>query len=266
MNNFHYNPSKKSNKSLAGLILTVVGLALLVHQLDWFFFPNWLFSWPMILIIIGLAKRANNRSKNNSSWLILIVIGCLFLLERIFPAENVVHLGWPVILIAVGLWIIFGRNQEKVNYKQPFSKEAFVNNDFLNPDPEEPAATEPSYTNQTRTEGNEDYLNSFSMFGDVKKSIMSKNFKGGEIVNIFSGTNLDFSHADISGRVVVDVVQLFGGTKLIVPPHWQVVSDIAPVFGGVNDKRIPHTDMAANGKVLVLKGVSIFGGVDIKSF
>ncbi len=261
MNNLHHNPSKFSGKIIAGFILTAIGLSLLFQQLDWFFFPSWLFSWPMILIIVGLVKRANNRS--NSSWLILIVVGCLFLVEKIFPSQNVVHLGWPVIIIAAGLWMIFRRNYN-FNPTQSFQKESFANDDFLNP---QPATTEPLLqTDQTQTVPGEDYLSSFSIFSAAKKNILSKSFKGGEVVNVFGGTDLDFSHADINGQVIIDVVQLFGGTKLIVPPHWQVVADIAQIFGGVNDKRIPHADVAASGKVLVLKGVSIFGGVDIKSF
>lgn len=261
MNNLHHNPSKYSGKIIAGFILTAIGLSLLFQQLDWFFFPSWLFSWPMILIIVGLVKRANNPS-NSSAWLILIVVGCLFLVEKIFPGENVIHLGWPVILIAAGLWMILRKNYN-FNSTQTFQKETFANDDFLNP---QPAATEPVNPNQAQPEASEDYLNSFSLFGDVKKSVLSKAFKGGEIVNIFGGTSLDFSHADVNGRVIIDVMQLFGGTKLIVPPHWQLVSDIAPIFGGVSDKRIPNADLAASGKVLVLKGISIFGGVDIKSF
>ena len=260
MSNFDHNPSKQSGKYIAGFILMAVGLVMLFKQLDLFFFPSWIFSWPMILIIIGLVKRGNNRSKN-SSWLILIVVGCLFLLEKIFPGENIVRSGWPVIIIAAGLWMIFRRNHTIGN--NTFSKEAYVNPDFLNPDPE---AQEPQNANRTEPESNEDYLSAFSIFGGIKKNILSKTFKGGEIVNIFGGTDLDFSHADINGQVIIDVVQLFGGTKLIVPPHWQVVSDVAAIFGGVNDKRIPHADVAASGKVLVLKGASIFGGVDIKSF
>ncbi|RYE30336.1 MAG: hypothetical protein EOP42_12385 [Sphingobacteriaceae bacterium] len=214
----------------------------------------------MILIIIGLVKRANN--PNNSSWLILILVGCLFLVEQIFPGENVFRLGWPVIIIAAGLWMILRKNYQADLENNPI-KEAFANDDFLNP---EPSATEPTPINQSQTSTAEDYLNSFSVFGDVKKNIFSKTFKGGEVVNIFAGTHLDFSHADISGRVIIDVMQLFGGTKLIVPPHWQVVSDIAPIFGGVSDKRRPNAELAASGKVLVLKGISVFGGVDVKSF
>lgn len=258
MNNLHHNPSKYSGKIIAGFVLTAIGLGLLFQQLDWFFFPSWLFSWPMILIIVGLVKRANNPSQS-SSWLILIVVGCLFLVEKIFPDQNVFHLGWPVIIIAVGLWMIFRKNYSF----QTTQKEHFADDDFLNP---QPAATESANPNQPKTETGEDYLSSFAIFSAAKKNILSKSFKGGEVVNVFGGTDLDFSHADLSGQVVVDVMQLFGGTKLIVPPHWQVVADIVQIFGGVNDKRIPHPDVAASGKVLVLKGVSIFGGVDIKSF
>ncbi len=261
MNDFHHNSSKKSGKIIAGFILTALGLVLLLRQLEWFFFPSWLFSWPMILIIVGLVQRAKNRSKN-SSWLILVITGNLFLMGVIFPGQHIVNYGWPVIFIVLGLWIIFSRNKDYSN-NNTFSKEAYVNPDFLNPDT---ATSEPQSTTHTKPESSEDYLSAFSIFGGVKKNIMSKTFKGGEIVNIFGGTDLDFSHADISGQVVVDVVQLFGGTKLIIPPHWQVVSDVAAIFGGINDKRMPHTEVAAGGKVLVLKGASIFGGIDIKSF
>ncbi|RYE22389.1 MAG: hypothetical protein EOP42_24480 [Sphingobacteriaceae bacterium] len=261
MNDLHHNPSKKSGRMIAGFILTALGLVLLLHQLDWFFFPSWLFSWPMILIIVGLVQRAKNRSKN-SSWLILIVTGFLFLLGEIFPEQHIVNYGWPVIFIILGLWIILYQNKNN-GAANTFSKEAYVNPDFLNP---EPATSEPQSTTHTKAESSEDYLSSFSIFSAAKKNVLSKTFKGGEVVNIFGGTDLDFSHADLGGQVVVDVVQLFGGTKLIVPPHWQVVADVAQIFGGVNDKRIPHPDVAASRKVLILKGISIFGGVDIKSF
>ncbi len=258
MNNLHH--TKQSGRAIAGFVLMGIGLVLLLKQFDFYFFPNWLFSWPMILIIVGLVKRANN--PNNQSWLIVILVGGLFLLQKMFSGVDVFHFGWPVIIIAVGLWMIFRRNYD-FNTKNTTVKEAFANDDFLNPEPN--PAKETSHT-AAQPESNEDFLNTFSIFSSAKKNVFSKNFKGGEIVNIFGGTDIDFSHANINGQVVVDMVQLFGGTKLIVPPHWQVVADIAQVFGGVNDKRIPHADVANSGKVLVLKGISIFGGIDIKSF
>ena len=33
-------------------------------------------------------------------------------------------------------------------------------------------------------------------------------------------------------------MQVFGGTKLIVPPHWKIeTEEVVAVFGGLNDKR-----------------------------
>lgn len=112
----------------------------------------------------------------------------------------------------------------------------------------------------------DDHLDALSIFGGVKKIIFSKNFQGGEIVNIFGGAELDFTQADINGRVYVDITQLFGGTKIIVPAHWMVISDMAAVFAGVDDKRIRTSAPLDSNKVLVLKGISIFAGVDIRSY
>ncbi|RYE17480.1 MAG: hypothetical protein EOP42_32235, partial [Sphingobacteriaceae bacterium] len=124
MDNLHSNPPKYSGKIIAGFVLTVIGLGLLFQQLDWFFFPSWLFSWPMILIIVGLVKRANNPA--SSTWIIYVAIGCLFLVEKIFPDQNLFRLGWPVIIIAAGLWMIFRRNHTPVIENTP-PKEAFAN-------------------------------------------------------------------------------------------------------------------------------------------
>jgi len=84
---------------------------------------------------------------------------------------------------------------------------------------------------------------------------------------VFGGAELDFTQADIQGRVVIDITQIFGGTKIIVPSNWQVVSDLAAVFASVDDKRIKRTMSNIDGdKILVLKGVSIFAGVDVRSY
>ena len=65
--------------------------------------------------------------------------------------------------------------------------------------------------------------------------------------------------------LVLEVVQIFGSTKLIIPPHWEVQSKTATVFGGIEDKRsAPATGNPE--KVLVFEGVTFFGGVTIASY
>ena len=99
-----------------------------------------------------------------------------------------------------------------------------------------------------------DYLSSTSVFGGVKKNIISKNFQGGEIITFLGGAEINLSQADIQGRVILDVTQVLGGTKIIVPPHWDVISEVAAVFGGVEDKRFLQSGVIDHNKVLIITG------------
>lgn len=277
-------------KVLVGLLLLVLGIGYLFQQLDFFFIPNWLFSWPSWLIIWGLYVGARHNFRN-SGWFIMVLIGIVFLSDDIFPGHNMHHLIWPLALIAFGIWLITKRNQsfnqekwgrkwdEKWSKKQgyyppfepvvtpvtsvePISAENTNTTSASTTIP--PIGTGSSSTNQSAFRG-DDFLDAVSIFGGVKKTILSKNFRGGEIVNVFGGAELDFTQADIQGRVVIDITQIFGGTKIIVPSNWQVVSDLAAVFASVDDKRI-NRGALDNDKILVLKGVSIFAGVDVRSY
>jgi hypothetical protein len=104
-----------------------------------------------------------------------------------------------------------------------------------------------------------------SVFGGSNRRIFSKNFRGGQMTAIFGGSDLDLSQADIQGTVAVDVVAVFGGVKLIVPSNWEVKSNISAILGGVEDKRKDPSSFSPEKK-LVLTGVCMFGGVEIKSY
>jgi hypothetical protein len=281
-----------NGKVLVGLLLLVLGVGFLFDQLDFFFIPHWLFSPPMWLIVWGLYMGAKQNFRN-SFWLIMVLVGSAWLLNEIFPDYHIHNLVWPMALIAFGIWLITRRKQQATWKEDKWGKKwdekwgrKYGNNNPFEPiitpvTPVEPVADEttnstgPTSTNIPPTGGStnqsqfrgDDYLDAVSIFGGVNKTILSKNFKGGEIVNVFGGAELDFTQADIQGRVVIDITQIFGGTKIIVPSNWQVVSDLAAVFASVDDKRIKRTMSAADGdKILVLKGVSIFAGVDVRSY
>src|SRR5690606_32667996 len=67
----------------------------------------------------------------------------------------------------------------------------------------------------------DDYVKITSVFGDVRRMVLSKNFLGGEVVNIFGGSDINLIQADIKRPVVIDIFQLFAGSKIIVPSHWK---------------------------------------------
>jgi predicted membrane protein len=109
----------------------------------------------------------------------------------------------------------------------------------------------------------DDYLNTTIIFGEVKKTIISKNFLGGKVHNLFGSTQLDFTYADISGVVVLDVSQAFGETKIRVPQNWRVETDVTHFCSITEDKRRDLTQSWNSGKVLVITGISGFAVVEV---
>ena len=113
----------------------------------------------------------------------------------------------------------------------------------------------------------DDYIDSTSVFGGSKRLVLSKNFKGGEVVTVMGGAEINLSQADIQGRAILDVTQVMGGTKIVVPSNWDVKSEMATaILGGIDDKRIIQPSGVDPNKVLIIKGTSILGGIDIRSY
>jgi hypothetical protein len=237
--NFREPKGSRSGRMFGGLIILTIGLMFLARQLG-VDFPYWLTTWPMILIVLGFYVGVRH-SFRGPVWIVLLAIGGVFLLDRIDPTVDFQNFIWPVILIAIGLVLIF---RPKKKYVEPVG------------------------TIENSTVAGEEALDSVTIFGGVKKRIISKSFRGGEVTTIFGGTELDLTQADSPGRIELELTQIFGGTKLIVPPHWRIQSDdLVSIFGGMDDKRPIHSDVNYdNSKVLVLRGTCIFGGIDIKSF
>ncbi|OAQ41643.1 hypothetical protein A5893_00595 [Pedobacter psychrophilus] len=262
----HPNPN---GKKVIGAAILLVGVALLVKQFNLIQFPSWLFSWPMILIVIGLASGVKHNFKKPGSF-IMILIGGVFLLEKMNSDWNVGNVTWPIILIGIGIWFIFGKGYKRKDYANGRNKwrenfdltydSAAQNYDSQTPKNEEPVANETH-----RTTGDE-FLDSVSVFGGNKKNVLSKDFKGGDIVTIMGGCEINFLHADIIGTVVLDVTQIMGGTKIVIPPTWDVVTEMTAIFGGIDDKRSLVQVLPDRSKILLIKGTSIFAGIEIRNF
>lgn len=236
-------PTRRSSNSIwLGFLLLLIGSALFLHQLN-LPLPYWLFSWKTLLITIGLFMGLRNGFQN-VGWVIPVIIGGIFLIEDIVPWLQWRQFAWPLVLIVIGCIIIFRPRRGNWNRSQITSSSM-------------PAS-------ETKFSG-EDYVDHVAVFGGVKKTIYSKDFKGGDIVCVFGGTELNMIQADINGRVILDVSAVFGGIKLIVPANWEIKSEVIAIFGGMDDKRPPHPNTDP-GKLLVIKGNSFFGGIDVTSY
>jgi hypothetical protein len=100
------NPNAKHNsRTLIGAIILIAGMVLLVDQLNLFFIPDWLFSWPMILILAGLYTGAKHNFMNKS-WIVLVALGGAFLLDEAIPGLMLSNFIWPAALIILGIYFI----------------------------------------------------------------------------------------------------------------------------------------------------------------
>lgn len=111
--------------------------------------------------------------------------------------------------------------------------------------------------------GTEDHLYTSTVFGEIKKTIISKDFKGGRISNWFGSTKLDFTHTELTGVATLDISQCFGEVSVTVPSDWRVESDLSQIFAVVEDNRDNVYQTSKSDKVLVIKGTSVFAQVEI---
>ncbi len=257
-NNFN-NRGIRSSRVPTGLLLLVIGGLLLAYKMG-APIPHWTFSWPMILIVIGLFIGVKSKFQNPGSF-IMVLIGAVFLVDRSIPGIDFKNYLVPIILIGLGLIFIL-RPKNTIPRKNKFrdqSNDMQVVNDGSN-QPDE------NRSNTVYESDKGEYINIQSVLGGIKRSVQSKNFKGGEILSFMGGSEINFMQADIQHPVTLEVNNVFGGTKLIIPSNWDVQNNISAVFGGVEDKRVFNNSLPDSNKRITLIGSCVFGGLEVTNY
>ena len=260
--------SRRSGRIWAGLFLLLVGGVLLLDQLG-FPLPDWLFSWHILLIAIGLFIGIRTGFRN-FAWLILILIGGAYTLQDYYHNVQLERFILPGILILVGFAFISGRGGRHPRWHREWPDEDWQKHWARHRERHRwkyHTGGSMSTDFGTSQEGysSEDFIDSTSIFGGVHKKIVSKTFKGGDVVTMMGGTEIDLSQADFTGMIRLDVTQIMGGTKIIVPPHWEVRSEVTAIFAGFEDKR-QQPAVVNPEKLMVIDGTSIFGGIELRNF
>lgn len=224
-----------SGRGIFGIILLLIGLGILLRTFD--VFPHRiehiLFSWEMILILVGAFLTSTK--ENRGTGIVLILVGAIFLLPDLrivpFPMRKLV---WGALFIVIGLAILLRGSWSTFGKREHIDKS--------------------------------NRLEDFSMFGGGDRIINAENFEGGRITAIFGGSKIDLRNSTLAqGQNIVDTLCLFGGTTLIVPEDWDVRTEVISIFGGFSDKRHKIDTTKDGGKVLIIKGLALFGGGEIKN-
>lgn len=262
-----------------GFIILGIGVVLLLRKMG-LFIPGWVLSWPMIFIVIGTFAIIKHEFKSFFGF-IMLFFGAYFLLKNEFDFDfGLSQYIWPLGLIALGIYLITQRKRENkiiddirnnwqanrpsASFKSSSVEDAKVVGDEAT----DTASTGTADSGFTRTTGTSfaDRLNIDAIFSGVNRKMMTKHFQGGKITAAFGGIDLDLTSADFNGVVTIQVDIIFGGVKMIIPPHWDIRTEVTNIAAGLEDKRFFREGGVDPNKVVILKGTILFGGLEIKSY
>ena len=232
---------RQKNRVFFGIAVAIIGILLMLKTMGLLPCIELEFSWPWILIVIGILIGIKNNFRNNAWWILLVIGTANLIPQFMIMGKPSRHYVWPAMIILIGLAIALRPRRQRCYPK------AGVINTSINVDGD---------------------LNIDVTFGGRKEVVTSKDFKGGTVAVTFAGCELNLTQADFSGpSVVLDFRVSFGGVELIVPTHWEIQNEINPSFGNVEDERTIQT--ATNNetkKILILRGNCSFGNIEIKSY
>jgi len=219
-----------------GSIVLAVGVILLLDRQGILdagqIFP---FFWPTALLVGGLLALSRSTASGGRVWGgIFTAAGILLFLDRLGYAHFSFHAMWPLVLIGIGLMLVWRTLED--NRSEPVPPTANV-------------------------------INQFSAFGGGELKNDGKDFRGGEVLAIMGGYQIDLRKASIAGSpAVLHANAMFGGIEIRVPPSWRVILDGLPLLGGYTDET-EHPDVQAGVQVpeLIVKGFAMFGGVAVKN-
>jgi predicted membrane protein len=231
-------PQNRGTSMWPGVVLVMVGTVILLGHMGVISMDRvWRF-WPVLIIAVGAVRFVDGCNRFSS--VMVMLVGALFLLGNLGYFRFSWAELWPVVLIAAGLAMIWGR----------------MNIPLL-----------PSGTSASG--GGPKTVTATAMFGGVERRIDMNNFTGGTVSATFGGVELDFRGADIEGeQAVLYVDAVFGGIEIVVPERWSVVYEGQSIFGGYNDETrpaLPDVPGAAAKKRLILRGQAMFGGITVKN-
>jgi len=222
---------------VAGLVILSIGTVLLLDRLGFVDADAILRYWPALVVAAGLAKVFHARESAGRLWGGLIAAaGLAILAHRAGYLQVDWNVIWPLALIAIGVSLVV-RALQKTRSGEGVGATALA------------------------------VLNEWSVFGGGHVRNRSKAFRGGEVLAVFGGYEVDLTDSEIAeGSAVIDANAMFGGVEIRVPETWTVQVKGAPIFGGYADKtrRLPRqADLPDQN--LIVRGLAIFGGVEVKN-
>ena len=217
-----------------GLVVVTLGVLALLDNLDIVEVDHPMRLWPLIFVAIGLARMLRpSGAPGRFGGFLFFFVGTWILLRNLDVVPISLFQFWPVILLLIGGRLVWGA--------------------MTRPEPSMVQGSDSS-----------SQVNSFAMLSGAEHQSNAPDFRGGDATAILGSCKIDLRQAGIkSGEAVIETFALWGGIEIVVPPEWTVVNMGTPILGAFEDKTRPP--QLSSGPRLVIKGVVIMGGVEIKN-
>jgi predicted membrane protein len=187
--------------------------------------------WPVLFILVGISHFVRPEgSRRYLAGSIFIAVGMIILLSNLGMISFGIWDLWPVILVIAGLSLIL----------RPFRGRGV-------------AIGEDS-----------GIFEATAILGGANRRLSAANFQGGEATAIMGGCEIDLRDCGSEGGPAeIDTFAFWGGIEIRVPDDWDVQVKGLAILGGYGDET--RTAEGEGRKILVISGVAIMGGVEIKN-
>lgn len=242
-----------------GVFITLLGVILTLERTNLIEPRHLELFWPLVLIALGtslILRRQDSRGRfwgifwaSVGGWLLLNSLGLI----RVGLGDLVV----PLVLILIGATLV---SRTVYGTKSPGSRWPHRKWDA--------GGVVPPIPSTNAQQSDRGRVSLFTIMGEAKRASSDKPFLGGEMTAFMGGCVLDLRQAEIppGGQAVLNILAVMAGHEIWVPPGWIVASDVVPLLGGMDDKRLPPlAQVGTDAPRLVLKGFVLMGGVVVKN-
>lgn len=221
-----------SPRLVLGLFLVAAGVLLVLDRLGIFDAgPLWQY-WPVILIVLGLLKLFGPASCNRGGGIVLLAVGSWLLARNLTDYDLDLRTIFPLVVLVIGISLVVGA------LSSPRPGRGGVDG----------GAT----------------VDGLAILGGIARTNNSQSFRGGSATAIAGSCEIDLRQAAITGgEAVIDTFAWWGGIEILVPETWAVDLRGTAILGSFEDLTRPP--VGGSTQRLVIKGMTIMGGVEIKN-
>jgi hypothetical protein len=229
---------------LIGLAILALGVLLALESLDVFHLHiRWSEYWPVILIVLGLARILQPGRRRGGGFIMLFVGG--WFLVRNLTGYDLDRFFIPFLLLLVGASLVL------CSFRSGRRRGPWT-------------ATGACSGGRAGADGSAS-LHPFAILGRASAASSSQEFRGGSATALLGSSVVDLRGAAIpvGEEAVIDAVAFWGGVVLLVPETWAVSLQGIPILGGFHDYTQPPP--GGSSQRLIVRGVALMGGVEVRN-